>query len=107
MVALVEFPFMATLPGITFHGAIPNRCLSVTTRQPPGHEVPNGLRTATPSNPDTTSHPELPVDLSRYIDALPPPHAADAVGRGAAGAGVVGMAGDAMARDPDTNLNRL
>src|SRR5262245_27737050 len=34
MAALVEFPIM-----VTSLGTIPNRCLSVTNRQPPGHEA--------------------------------------------------------------------
>ena len=71
MVALVAFPIMATSLG-----TIPNRCLSVTKRQPPGHEAPQPPA-ATPRIPGTASHLQPPVDLNPYIDALPPPHAAD------------------------------
>ena len=46
MVALVEFPFMATSSG-----TIPNRCLSVTKRQPPGHEALHSLRPRRPAFP--------------------------------------------------------
>src|SRR5580765_7425425 len=74
MVALVEFPFMATFPGITFHGAIPNRCLSVTNRQLPGHEAQTASgRDAQQSRHDFTS----PVDPRLFIDALPPAHVDD------------------------------
>src|SRR5687768_7240122 len=77
MAALVAFPIMATSLG-----TIPNRCLSVTKRQPPGHEAPRPPA-ATPRTPGTASlHSPLDLtpyidDLTPYIDALPPPHAAD------------------------------
>jgi hypothetical protein len=58
MAALVEFPFMATSLG-----TIPNRCLSVTNRQPPGHEAPPRPPAATPRIPGMT--PNTTLDSSR------------------------------------------
>jgi len=63
MAALVEFPIMATSLG-----TIPNRCLSVTKRQPPGHEASKASGRDAPHSRHGFPDLEPPVDRNLYID---------------------------------------
>ena len=50
-------------------GTIPNTCLSVTNRQPPGHEAGPSASGRDAQQPPVRLPQPLPVDASRYIDA--------------------------------------
>src|SRR5882724_11667072 len=79
MVALVVFPIMATSLG-----TIPNRCLSVTNLSTSWSCGPKSHRPKRPALPARLPNFRPPVDLLAYIDAIPPPHAADRLGRASA-----------------------
>src|SRR5882724_4434029 len=79
MVALVVFPIMATSLG-----TIPNRCLSVTNLSTSWSCGPKSHRPRRPAFPARLPNFRPPVDLLAYIDAIPPPHAADPDGDWAA-----------------------
>src|SRR5882724_13718837 len=85
MVALVVFPIMATSLG-----TIPNRCLSVTNLSTSWSCGPKSHRPRRPAFPARLPNFRPPVDLLAYIDAIPPPHAADRLDAGAVGGDLVG-----------------